>query len=132
MLSINNLFESLSFVLFPLSFLITLIKSSSVSSSKLIVYQYGLADPNFDGYFNGKEVPQEILQVDEEEGAEDPYAYCPPDLLPQTEGEVKSAVEDLTQKLRIQGMARRHLFNRSLKEEHPETWKSLRRPASMH
>jgi hypothetical protein len=60
-----------------------------------------------------------------EEGLMDPYSYCPPDQLPQTEGEVKSAVEDLTQKLRIEGMSRRHLFNRSLKE-HPETWRSLR------
>jgi hypothetical protein len=60
-----------------------------------------------------------------------PYSHNPPDLFPQTEGEVRSAVEDLTQKLRIEGMARRQQFNLSLKES-PGHWKSLRRPASMH
>jgi hypothetical protein len=64
---------------------------------------------------------------------EDPYSYNPFDLtqLPQTEGEVKIAVEDLTQKLRIGGLTSRNLLNRSLKE-FPEKWKALRRPASMH
>jgi hypothetical protein len=63
----------------------------------------------------------------------DPYAYNSFDLtqLPQTEAEVKSVVEDLTQKLRIGGLTCRNLLNRSLKE-HPENWKALRRPASMH
>jgi hypothetical protein len=67
------------------------------------------------------------------ESEEDPYSYNPFDLtqLPQTEGEVKIAVEDLTQKLRIGGLTRRNLLNRSLKEC-PEKWKALRRPASMH
>ncbi len=48
----------------------------------------------------------------------DPYTYNPFDLtqLPQTEAEVKSVVEDLTQKLRIGGLTRRNLLNRSLKE----------------
>jgi hypothetical protein len=59
--------------------------------------------------------------------AEDPYSYDPFDFtqLPQTEGEVKIAIEDLTQKLRIGGLTRRNLLNRSLKE-FPETWKALR------
>ncbi len=37
---------------------------------------------------------------------EDPYSYNPfdPTQLPQTEGEVKIAIEDLTQKLRIGGL----------------------------
>ena len=67
------------------------------------------------------------------ENDKDPYSYNPYDLtqLPQTEGEVKNAVEDLTQKLRVGGLTRRNLLNRSLKE-HPENWKALRRPASMH
>jgi hypothetical protein len=69
-------------------------------------------DPNFDGYFNNKEVPQ----FDREDfSMEDPYSYASP-YLPQNEQEVKSAVEDLTQKLQIEGMARRQQFNRSLKE----------------
>jgi hypothetical protein len=37
-----------------------------------------------------------------------PYSYAP--YLPQTESEVKSVVEDLTQKLRLEGMARRQQF----------------------
>ncbi len=85
--------------------------------------------PTTVNYYNDKEVHQpdeEVPQSDEE----DPYAYVPPQF-PQTEGEVKSAVENLTQKLRIQGMARRQQFNLSLKE-FPDQWKSLRRPASMH
>jgi hypothetical protein len=80
---------------------------------------------------DGTEQPdmyEELFKGLKEEGLVDPYSDCPPELLPQTEGEVKSAVEDPTQKLRIEGMSWRHLFNRSLKE-HPE---SLRRPASMH
>jgi hypothetical protein len=80
--------------------------SSSEETPAITVDENGLEDPNFDGYFNGKEVPQ----YDEE----DPYSYAP--YLPQTEQEVKSAVEDLTQKLRIEGMAHRQQFNRSLKE----------------
>ncbi len=64
------------------------------------------------------------------ENEEDPYSYDPFDRtqLPQTEGEVKSAIEDLTQKLRIGGATRRNLLNRALKE-HPDQWKALRRPA---
>ena len=64
---------------------------------------------------------------------EDPYSYDPFNFtqLPQTEGEVKIAIEDLTQKLRIGGLTRRNLSNRSLKE-FPKNWKALRRPASMH
>ncbi len=64
---------------------------------------------------------------------EDPYSYNPFDFtqLPQTEGEVKTAIEDLTQKFRTGGLTRRNLLNRSLKEC-PEKWKALRRPASMH
>jgi hypothetical protein len=77
------------------------------------------------------DVYEELFKGIRENGLMDLYSYCPPDLLPQTEDEVKIAVEDLRQKLRIQGMGRRHLFNRSLKE-HPETWRCLRRPASMH
>jgi hypothetical protein len=67
------------------------------------------------------------------ENEEDPYSYNPFDRtqLPQTEGEVKSAIEDLTQKLRTAGLTRRNLLNRAFKE-HPEQWKALRRPASMH
>jgi hypothetical protein len=66
-------------------------------TTAITVDEDGLEDPNFDGLYNGKEIPQ--LDV------EDPYAYLP--YLPQTESEVKSAVEDLTQKIRIEGMARR-------------------------
>ncbi len=52
--------------------------------------------------------------------------------VPQTEEQVKSAVEELAQKLRIGGMHRRQQFNLSLKG-HPEKWGALnRRPASMH
>jgi hypothetical protein len=67
------------------------------------------------------------------ESEKDPYSYNPFDRtqLPQTEGEVKSAIEDLTHKLRVAGLTRRNLLNRALKE-HPEQWKALRRPASMH
>ena len=67
------------------------------------------------------------------ESERDPYSYDPFDLtqLPQTESEVKSTVEDLTQKLRVGGLTRKNLLNRSLKEC-PEKWKALRRPASMH
>jgi hypothetical protein len=94
---------------------------SSSETPVITVNEDGLEDPNYDGYFDDKEVPQ----LDEE----DPYSYAP--YLPQNESEVKSAVENLTQKLRIEGMARRQQFNRSLKEV-PEMWKALRRPASMH
>ncbi len=78
---------------------------SSSETPAITVNEDGLEDPNFDGFFNGKEVPQEILQVDEA----DPYTYNPFDFtqLPQTEDEVKIAVEDLTQKLRIGGVMRR-------------------------
>jgi hypothetical protein len=62
---------------------------SSSEPPAITVNKDGLADPNFDGYFNDKEYPQ---SMDEE----DPYSYVPPQM-PQTEGEVKSAVEDLTQ-----------------------------------
>ncbi len=67
------------------------------------------------------------------ENEKDPYSYNPFDRtqLPQTEGEVKNAIEDLTHKLRVAGLTRRNLLNRALKE-HPEQWKALRRPASMH
>jgi hypothetical protein len=41
---------------------------SSSETPDITVDEDGLADPNFDGYFNGKEAPQEILQVDEEKG----------------------------------------------------------------
>jgi hypothetical protein len=102
---------------------------SSSETPAIAVNEDGLEDLNFDGFFNGKETPQEVLQVDEA----DPFTYNPFDLtqLPQTEGEVKIAVEDLTQKLRIGGLTRRNLLNRSLRE-FPETWKALWRPASMH
>jgi hypothetical protein len=88
-----------------------------------------------DLYETGKE-PTQVNGVDqcpEFEGEIDPYSYNPFDRtqLPQTEGEVQSVVEDLTQKLRQGGLARRIRLNRSLKE-HPECWKALRRPASMH
>jgi hypothetical protein len=56
---------------------------------------------------DGTEEPdmyEEVFKGLKEERLMDPYSYCPPDLLPQTEGEVKSAVEDLTQMLRIEGM----------------------------
>jgi hypothetical protein len=94
---------------------------SASEMSAITVDENGLEDPNFDGFYNGKEIPQ----LEEE----DPYSYAP--YLPQTEQEVKSAVEDLTQKLRIEGMARRQQFNRSLKEV-PEMWKALRRPACVN
>jgi hypothetical protein len=57
------------------------------------------------------------------ENGEDPYSYNPFDRtqLPQTEGEVKVTIEDLTQKLRLGGLTRRNLLNRALKE-HPEHW----------
>jgi hypothetical protein len=56
---------------------------------------------------------------------EDPYSYNPFDFtqLPQTEGEVKIAIKDLTQKLQTGGLTRRNLLNRSLKEC-PEKWKA--------
>ena len=46
------------------------------------------------------------------ENEKDPYAYNPFDLtqLPQTEGEVKVTIEDLTQKLRLGGLTRRNLL----------------------
>jgi hypothetical protein len=48
----------------------------------------------------------------------DPSTYDPFDFtqLPQTEDEVKIAVEDLTLKLRNGGITRRNLLHRSLKE----------------
>jgi hypothetical protein len=48
------------------------------------------------------------------EDKEDPYSYNPYDRtqLPQTEGEVKNAVEELTQKLRLGGLTRRNLLYR--------------------
>jgi hypothetical protein len=70
---------------------------SSSETPAITVDEDGLEDPNFDGYFNDKEVHPY--------NEEDPYSYSP--YLPQTEEEVKVAVEDLTQKLRIEGMARR-------------------------
>jgi hypothetical protein len=98
----------------------------SSETPAITVDENGLEDPNFDGtlspsVYNEKEVPQF-----DEEG---PYSYAP--YLPQNESEAKSAVEDLTQKLRTEGMARGHQFNFSLKEV-PQMWKALRRPASMH
>jgi hypothetical protein len=91
---------------------------------------------NLDGASTGAVEPSQSNEEDpcpQLESEEDPYSYNPFDLtqLPQTEGEVKNAVEDLTHKLRIGGLARRNLLNRSLKE-HPDKWKALRRPASMH
>jgi hypothetical protein len=94
---------------------------SSSETPAITVDEDGLADPNFDGYFSDKEYPPY--------NAEDPYIYAP--YLPQNEQEVKSAVEDLTKKLRREGMARRQQFNRSLKE-FPDQWKALRQPASMN
>ncbi len=43
------------------------------------------------------------------ENEKDPYSYNPFDRtqLPQTEGEVKNAIEDLTHKLRVAGLTRR-------------------------
>ncbi len=74
-----------------------------------------------------------IMEEPLQSNDEDPYAYDPFNFtqLPQTEGEAKIAIEDLTQKLRIGDLTRRNTLNRSLKEC-PEEWKALRRPASMH
>jgi hypothetical protein len=101
------------------------------SSDEKMLVEDGREQPN--AYEEFQEFYSQVMEITEpsKKNEEHPYSYCPPDLLPQTEGEVKSTVEDLTQKLRIEGMSWRHLFNRSLKE-HPETWKSLRRPASMY
>jgi hypothetical protein len=63
---------------------------SSSETPAVTVDEDELADPNFDGYFNDKEHPPY--------NAEDPYSYAPPHL-PQNEQEVRSAVEDITQKL---------------------------------
>jgi hypothetical protein len=101
------------------------------SSNEKMLIEDGTEVSN--AYEEFQEFYSQVMEITEtsQKNEEDPYSCCPLDLLPQTEGEVKSAVEDLTQKLRIEGMSRSHLFNRSLKE-HPETLKSLRRPASMH
>jgi hypothetical protein len=72
---------------------------SSSETSAIPLHNNGLPYPNFDGYFNDKEVPQF--------DGKNPYPYSYASYLPQTESEVKSAVEDLTQKLQIEGMARR-------------------------
>jgi hypothetical protein len=40
---------------------------SSSETPNITVDEDGLQDPNFDGYFNGRELPQEIL-LDEEGG----------------------------------------------------------------
>ncbi len=92
-----------------------------------------------DAYEQFQELYGSVMNTTEEAtdlpqmNGEDPYSYDPFDFtqLPQTEGEVKIVIEDLTQKLRIGGLTRRNLLNRSLKE-FPEKWKALRRPASMH
>ncbi len=88
-----------------------------------------------DAYEQFQELYDQVMETMEppQVNEEDPYSYNPfdPTQLPQTEDEVKIAVEDLTQKLRTGGITRRNLLNRSLKE-FPETWKALRRPASMH
>jgi hypothetical protein len=101
------------------------------SSNERTLVEDGTEVPN--AYEEFQEFCSQVMEITEpsQMNEEDPYSYCPSNLLPQTEGEVRSAVEDLTQKLRIEGMSRRHLFNRSLKE-HPETWRALRRLASMH
>ena len=64
------------------------------------------------------------------ENEEDPYSYNPFDRtqLPQTEGEVKNAIEDLTHKLRVAGLTRRNLLNRPLGDQRQCTQANYRSP----
>jgi hypothetical protein len=109
----------------------------SSSGEKMIVGD-GTEEPDAYEEFERLSKEANAYQVEEfmepsQNNEEDPYSYDPLDLtqLHQTEGEVKIAIEDLTHKLRVGGLTCRNLLNRSLKK-FPETWKALRRPASMH
>ncbi len=98
--------------------------------------EYGVGTPDaleqFQEIFGS--IMETVMETTEppQSNEEDPYSYDPFNFtqLPQTESEVKIVIEDITQKLRLGGLTRRNLLNRSLKEC-PEKWKALRRPA-MH
>ena len=82
----------------------------SSSDEKMIVGD-GTEEPDAYEEFERLSKEANAYQVGEimepyQNNEEDPYSYDPLDLtqLPQTEGEVKIAIEDLTQKLRIGGL----------------------------
>ena len=80
-----------------------------------------------DSNMGASETPQSNEKAFDEK---DPYSYNPFDRtqLPQTEGEVKNVIEDLTHKLRVAGLTRRNLLNRPLGDQRQCTQANYRSP----